>query len=232
MISVDNSQKDAAAFKGAPPTGAEVDALFANLEAQLAREKGPRAWLRSRSSRLRFAMVALMLGGLMLLEAEQSGRLQVLLGSWPIVVGQLLLIAHGASLWLRSGTWSRSDRVLAVGAFLVLAPFWVAFAVGSVGSAPARESLFQGLECFPHGVLYSAPLAFLLALLDRSDAPSTRSLILRGALVGVVANLLLSFHCPSLDILHLFSGHAGVGVGWVVGSLVWQRARSLTTRTG
>jgi len=207
----------------APTSGAEVRHLLAGLEAQLEKEKGLRAWLRSRPTSVRFALALCVVGAVLALEIARSQRVTEVLQNWSVLAGQTLLVVSGVSLYLRSGVLVSRSRLLFSGLLLLAAPFWVSLLVGRLGNSGHFEALASGLGCFAHGVFYSAPLALMLLLLDRHDRPASESLILRGAIIGVVGNLALIWHCPSTDLLHLFSGHAGLGVGWVLGWLLWRR---------
>ncbi len=204
-------------------SAAEVRNLLAGLEGQLENEKGLRAWLRSRPTSVRFALALWVVGAVLALEMARSQRVAEVLQNWPVLVGQALLVMSGVSLCLRSGLLVNRARLLFSGLLLLVAPFWVSMVVGKLEHSGHLEALVSGFGCFVHGVFYSAPLAVMLLLLDRRDRPALESLVLRGAIIGVVGNLALIWHCPSTDLLHLFSGHAGLGVGWVLGWLLWRR---------
>ncbi len=201
----------------------DVSQLLAGLEAQLEKEKGLRAWLRSRPSGVRFVLALGVACAVLALEIARSQRVADVLQHWPVLAGQALLVVSGVSLCLRSRLLVNRARLLFSGFLLLVAPFWVSMVVGKLGNSGHLSALASGSGCFVHGVLYSAPLAVMLLLLDRRDRPARESLILRGAIIGVVGNLALIWHCPSTDLLHLFSGHAGLGVGWVLGWLLWRR---------
>ncbi len=212
--------------RAVPTSAAEVRNLLAGLEGQLENEKGLRAWLRSRPTSVRFALALCVVGGVLALEIARSQRVEEVLQNWSVLAGLTLLVLSGVSLYLRSGVLANRSRVLFSGLLLLAAPFWVSLLVGRFGNLGHVEALASGFGCFAHGVIYSAPLALMLLLLDRHDHPDRESLILRGAIIGVVGNLALIWHCPSTDLLHLFAGHAGLGVGWISGWLWWRRVGS------
>lgn len=202
------------------------EALFAEVEAGLARETGPRAWLRSRPSGLRFQLIAL---GVVLVVLFAGGahhrpdladypraRLVILLGSYFIAV--LLAVGKELSLGARHGKLS---DYLALALFGLGLPFLAAF-------VPATEqSRFTGPEgalgCFLYGALCTLPVGILLWAFDRDDRLTLRTVCLSAAALGLSANLVLELHCPSGHPLHLLLGHASLGLGWLAAWFVTRR---------
>jgi hypothetical protein len=194
------------------------DELFARLEANVARETGLRAWLRSRPTRLRFVAVAasalfvIGLGGVLRHRADfdeyPTGRLLALV---TLYSGGILL-AFGKELYLsiRQGTLADYGGLF-VGALGL--PFLIAFAPATEASVHAGPG--GALGCFVYGALLTLPTAALLWAFDRDDRPSVRTVCLSAASLGLSANLVLELHCPSGNVQHLLLGHASIGLAWL-----------------
>lgn len=206
----------------------EVRELFVGLGVQLTREKGLQAWLRSRPTRVRMALVLAVFGGLVALQLWFTPSGVEIWASWRSLAVQILLVVAGLWLLLPGVSSTRQRWMLWAGCALLLAPAVMSLGVASLGQTPPRESLVSALGCFLYGALYSGPLALALVLVDRSDRPSLRTLLLRAAILGVVSHLLLVWHCSKDDLLHLLVGHAGLGVGWLGGLLFLRNHQKFT----
>jgi len=201
--------------------------LFAGVEAQVARETGLRAWLRSRPSQLRFALAAVsvlvvvVLGGVHLHRPDMteypSPRLFGLLGAYTLGIA----LAFGKELFESVRRSSFADY----GWLLVAAlgvPFLVAFAPPTEASRAFGPE--GALGCFSFGVLLTLPTAVLLWALDRDDRVSLRTVCLSAAALGLAASTILELHCPSGNFAHVLLGHASIGFAWL---LAWAVARQL-----
>ncbi len=215
----------ALAVQAAP--GADFpEELFARIDADVARESGIRAWLRSRPSQLRFQLLALLtillivIGGALRhradLPAYPVARMVVLLGGYFVAI----LMAVGKELSLGPRRAPFADHLgLLIGA--VGLPFLAALMPATEASTHAGP---QGaLGCFLYGALFTLPIGLLLWAFDRDDRPSLRTVCLSAAALGLSANLLLELHCPSGNPLHLVLGHASLGVAWLAAWLVTRR---------
>jgi hypothetical protein len=204
------------------------DDIFGQLERRLARETGPRAWLRSRPSRLRFALVLVPL--LLVLIAGGLLRQRADFAQYPLLrVGLLLCVYFLAILLAFAKKLSELPRRDPLRDHLALLAFAIAVPV-LAGFAPATEVSRQaGAEgafgCFAYGALLTLPIALLLWTLDRDDRPSLRTVCLSAAALGLSANLLLELHCGNGNPAHVLLGHASLGLAWLA---VWAFARSLT----
>ncbi|MEO7035932.1 MAG: hypothetical protein ABI548_18510 [Polyangiaceae bacterium] len=203
-----------------------ADELFAALEAHVAQETGPRAWLRSRPTRLRFAAVVasalfvIALGGMLRSRPDFAeypvARLVLLLGVYLLGI----VFACGKELYLSARRGSLADHFgLLLGALGL--PFLIAF-------APATEASRHfgpggALSCFMYGAALTVPTAALLWAFDRDNRPSLRTVCLSAVALGLSANLVLELHCPSGNALHLLLGHASIGVAWLAAWFVARR---------
>ena len=215
----------ASAAAGAVPFPEE---LFGQLEASVARETGLRAWLRSRPSRVRFAVAlisVLLASGASAALARRPDfgdysdlRLVLLLGSY--LAG--IVVAFSKELFFSARRASPADYSGLLLAALAL-PFLVAFAPATEASRAFGPE--GALGCFGYGALLTLPTAALLWAFDRDDRLSARTVCLSAAALGLSANLALELHCPSGNAVHLVLGHASVGVAWLV---VWAFTRRLS----
>ncbi|MEP7050906.1 MAG: hypothetical protein ABJB12_11150 [Pseudomonadota bacterium] len=202
--------------------------LFAALEARVAQEVGLRAWLRSRPTRLRFAvatvsvLLVVTLSGLLRhrpdLAEYPAARLVLLLGAYAIGI----VLAFGKELHLSARRGSVVDQL---GLLLVALglPLLIAFAPATEAS---RHTGPEGaLNCFAYGALLTLPTAALLWAFDRDNRPSLYTVCLSAAALGLSANLLLELHCPSGNVHHLLLGHASIGLAWLA---AWFALRRLS----
>ncbi|HEX2669826.1 MAG TPA: hypothetical protein VHM25_03085 [Polyangiaceae bacterium] len=204
------------------------DDLFAQVEQGLARETGPRAWLRSRPSRARFVftllpvLLAVVAGGLLRQRADfaQYPLLRVVLLLCVYFVAIALAFAKELSELPRQNPLRESLPLLA---FALAVPILAAFAPATELSAHASAE--GALNCFGYGALFTLPVALLLWAFDRNDRPSLRTVFLSAAALGLSANLLLELHCSNGNPLHVLLGHASLGVAWLV---VWAAVRGLS----
>jgi hypothetical protein len=204
------------------------DELFGQLEHRLALETGPRAWLRSRPSRVRLVFVLLPL--LLVLLAGGLLRQRVDFALYPAQRVALLLCVYFIAIVLALGTeLSESYRRnplrdhLALFLFALLVPVLAAFAPATEASRQAGPE--GALGCFSYGALLTAPIAALLWAFDRDDRPSLRTVCLSAAALGLSANFLLELHCGNGNAQHVLLGHASLGLAWLA---AWAVARRLS----
>jgi len=204
--------------------------IFGQLAQTLEQETGPRAWLRSRPSRLRFMLVLLPL--LLLLIVGGVLRQRADFQQYPLLRMLLLLCAYGLAIVLAfSKELSESPRrdalrdYVGLLAFALFVPALAAFAPATEASLHTHSGGMPGaLGCFAYGALFTLPIAALLWAFDRNERPSLRSACLSAAALGLSANLLLELHCGKGGAEHVLLGHASLGVAWLVAWLVTSRA--------
>lgn len=202
--------------------------FFGQLEQRLALERGPRAWLRSRPSRLRFMLVLLPL--VLVLVAGGLLRQRVDFAQYPGQRIALLLCVYFLAIVLALGrelseSYRRNSLRDHLGLFLfaLLVPVLAAFAPATEASRHAGPE--GALGCFSYGALLTLPIASLLWAFDRDDRPSLRTVCLSAAALGLSANLLLELHCGNGNAQHVLLGHASLGLAWLA---VWAIARRLS----
>jgi hypothetical protein len=202
--------------------------FFGQIEQELARETGPRAWLRSRPSRVRFvftllAVLCAVIGGGLLRQRADFAQ-------YPMLrVGLLLCVYFVAIALAFAKELSELPRREPLRESLPLLTF--ALAVPILASfAPATEISRQAsadgaLSCFGYGALLTLPVALLLWAFDRNERPSLRTACLSAAALGLAANLLLELHCGNGNPMHVLLGHASLGLAWLA---VWSTMRGLS----
>lgn len=201
-------------------------ALFDQLGREVEREAGPRAWLRSLSTRTRAG--ALVFVGLLLLASQLWLQRRGDFAEYSPAVFWLVVAALTGALGFGSWRLARgahaplkaAQREGAVTLLFLLLPGLVAL-LSPLGSAsgPTTDEAAWGspLACFSFGAVMVTPFLLLAWLLERRDRVPRAVLVSAGALSGLAANLLLHAHCGSAHLGHLLLGHAGVGVGWALG---------------
>ncbi|HYQ04575.1 MAG TPA: hypothetical protein VER96_38140 [Polyangiaceae bacterium] len=202
--------------------------FFGQLEQELGRETGPRAWLRSRPSRARFlfsllpVLLVVIAGGLL--------RQRPDFAQYPMArVGLLLCVYFVAIALAFAKTLSELPRREPLRDYLPLLGFALAVPI-LAGFAPATEiSRHAGAEgalsCFGYGALLTLPVALLLWAFDRADKPALRTVCLSAAGLGLSANLLLELHCGNGNPTHVLLGHASLGLAWLA---MWIAVRGLS----
>ena len=204
---------------GREATGSTSSQLAEN-EALLAHERGLRAFLRSRSTRVRWAL-SLCLPALLL--ARELVRRRVPwreLGAPRMLGGLGLLGLFGlvASSALRplpiERRAARLRSALAVVAWCLPCVLW--FAPEAQASADEFSGAFawRSLSCFAYGSALAAPSFSLLWAMDRGVSVPFRVWALAAGGVALLANLILLLHCPITSRAHLVVGHFSIGLAW------------------
>jgi hypothetical protein len=191
--------------------------LFAQVERDLKREVGLRAWLRALPSGARAA--ALFVSGFALVLFALAFSRRADFASFPPLVFWLVVAVLSGALALGSWRLMRgvalpvrfAAREPRTAASLLLLPAAVALlAPGSKRSADTSH-WDDPMGCFGYGVVMVTPFLLLYWLFERRDAPSVTALVSAGALAGISGNLLLYAHCGSAHLGHLLLGHASIG---------------------
>jgi hypothetical protein len=208
-----------------------MDHVWRALQEDLARERGPMAWLRSRSRTVRMLLV----GALGVLDAWffHTFMERADMATFPVV--RLVLMLSACSFLIFVGAWHALRplhrapvpawvaRVL-VGATLVLP---VVFAVlPEVPTAPpaAYAAVAYDWWCLSTGLAQGAALLLLVRVLDRRGRRADMGTLLAaasGAMLGMVG---LIVYCPINYPSHLLTGHAAMPLAMLAGVWLWRRA--------
>jgi hypothetical protein len=199
----------------------DLTALEKAVRADLERERGAIAWLRSRSTPVRLglslgfaalvALATLFVAARHDLAVYPLARLVLTLG-W-------FFVAAGACAWLalRPAYLPRPSIgvVVAVAAFALLGPVLAAI----LPEVHTNDVGGHAPICFAIGTIAGAVALLLARALDRG-AHAAGQLVLAAAAAGLVGNLALALHCPVNHPAHLLLGHATVPFALVVGALL------------
>jgi hypothetical protein len=204
---------------GSETTGSSSLQL-AETESLIARERGLRALLRSRSTRARWLLV-LSLPALLLARELLRKRVPWRQLSAPRMIGGLLLlglfglVAHSALRPLPiERRAARLRSALAIFAWCLPCVLW--FAPEAQASADDFSGAFawRSWACFAYGSAFAAPSFALLWAMDRGVRVPYRVWALAAGGVALLANLILMLHCPITSRGHLVAGHFSIGLAW------------------
>ncbi len=203
---------------GAP---ADMGALFEQVSAAIARERGPVAWLRSRPSRERMILSAAWAFGLIALVAALMPRThfaKVPVERAALVLASLaVLLALSIRFELRPLQLPPPSPRTKAGLFVggLLLPIAFAFLPVPESLAFTRYTQITDQQatigCFIIGCVTGALFVAGLSALDRGKLRSRRAALFAGVMGGVAGNLALELHCPITSPAHLLLGHATVG---------------------
>jgi hypothetical protein len=214
----------------AVPETAQLDAQLALAESAILHERGVRAYLRSRSTPVRWALSLAVVALLLLCELVR-GRVpwrSFMPLRWCAglaLAGLLALVTRSALRPLPlERRAARHVWALACVAWCLPCLLWFAPRTATVADLGGNFAL-HSLACFAYGSLLGVPSFALLWALDRGKAVPFRVWALAAGTVALAANLLLLFHCPLTSRSHLAAGHLTIGLSWFLGvSLIeWRR---------
>jgi hypothetical protein len=198
----------------------EPSEQFARVEAALQNERGLRAFLRSRSTRMRW-LLSLSLPALLVL--RELGRKRVpwrSLGSLRLLAGIVLALLLAVVLRTALRPLSIERRAARLRSALAVGAWCLPFLIGLVPEAQAsgqewtRSFALRCGSCFVYGSALALPSFALLWALERGDPVPFRVWALGAGVVALVANLILMLHCPVTNRMHLAAGHLSIGLSW------------------
>lgn len=217
-----------------PPAGPDLDlaGLQQSLDGALAEEKGLRAWLRERPTRVRVAFAAV--GALVMplfwlvgavrpdLSVYPAARLLLDLTLFVLPIAVLLPLVvrpmHRRALpgWVRPAL-----VVVAVIAVLV----FVSLPIAHWDHPESRLGIGDDLAkrataCFTTGFVSGLPILIWVWLLSRRGGGPWPFAVLATVLAGMVGVLAVFLHCPLTSPVHLTLGHATVVLPFIVLALL------------
>jgi peptidoglycan/LPS O-acetylase OafA/YrhL len=202
----------------------DLTALEQAVRADLERERGAVAWLRSRSTPARLGLAlgfVALVAALVLLVAGRHDLHVYPLARLVLTVGWFV-VAAGACAWLalRPAYLPRPSPavVAAVAAFALCGPVVVAL----LPEVHTNDLRGHAGICFGLGSMMAVLALLAGRALDRG-AHGTGQLVLAAAAAGLVGNLALALHCPVNHMAHLLLGHATVPLALVLGAWIGHR---------
>jgi hypothetical protein len=218
----------------ASPASIDVDEQLEAVSSAIAAERGLRAFLRSRSTRVRW-LLSLALPALLLLRELahkhvpwQSLSKPRLLGG-VVLLGLLALVARSALRPLPIERHAaRLRSALALVAWSLPCLLWFAPEARASSNELTGNFAVRSFACFAYGSALAAPSFALLWALDRGVEVPYRVWALAAGIVALVSNLILLLHCPTTDRAHLLAGHFSIGLAWFLAVSVgeWWRRRA------
>lgn len=205
------------------------------VEAALAAERGPVAWLRARPTPVRRAMVGATIGLVLVLAWTAFGRVDMPLfptDRLAVELGLLALVAVGLiGLGLRHGLREAPAWTGLFVLFVVALPTVAYFLPMAHSAHPASlagagsDLAARALSCFAWGMSMAAPVALVLALSERDPSPEWPRDGLAAGAAGVAGLMALTLHCPITQPIHLLVGHAPVVIGMIAVFALAQQVR-------
>lgn len=208
----------------AGPTTAELEQLFAGVQADVARERGPMAMLRSRSQTLRVVAVAALIVLEALLVVGLVPRSD--LGIYPLLRHAAFVALLGGMALLAAWQSLRPLQAPALPSWVsrgvVIAGIALPFLLGMMppeedhhslghdgtGSALAKFAFY----CLALGAAMGIAVIALLRATDRGGHGSGARATLAALAGGLAGTLVVHLHCPLNHPFHLLLGHAPVGL--------------------
>ncbi|MFO0692272.1 MAG: hypothetical protein U0230_01830 [Polyangiales bacterium] len=208
------------AREGDAPGKDELDALFASIEqATRDADRSPRMRLRAAPTSVRRAIAIASFVAIAIFTYATAGRTDLALYPLGRFVAECLAYATllGTSLALALRPQHVPSLPRPVVSLFTAATLLATVAL-AVAPPPHHLPLFlvegfhaswtDGLPCLYIGLLLGLPVYFLARVLDRGTPLSS---VLAAASAGLMGNLALELHCPSVDARHRLVGHASVG---------------------
>jgi hypothetical protein len=200
----------------------DLSEMRLSLDAELLKERGPSAFLRSRSTPTRVAGVGLSL--LLLALLTLLFRARVDLAVYPLP--RMLLLLSVMALWFLGSAWlalwplawpeppaALRKTLIAFGPVVLLALYSLPVAhtdhPASLQAEGGTALLLRALPCLGIGLVLAAGVYFLLRAFDRGG---NRANLLMASAGGISANLLLQLHCSVTAPAHMLLGHLGVAL--------------------
>lgn len=212
----------------------DLDGLYRELEGQVRREQGPRAWLRERSTPVRGTIALGTITALTVAVWLSWARPD--LGSYPGWHMALTLGAIGAVLVCALAIGLRplhmpeapawlSRLVLGGGLVLLFAVYMLPAGAHAATHGDGLPGVLHGAwKCFGTGAVLGLPVYVLLRLLDRGSSPYGVATALAA---GLSANLLLQLHCPNSAPQHMVLGHLTVAFVFGLVYVAYRRVASI-----
>ncbi len=200
----------------------EFDAMFAELEASVEKERGPVAWLRSMPTAWRSVLAVLGAALVPVLVALVWGRVDrdvYPTERWAldlaILAGPIGLALLAVMRPLHRSAWPRWVQpavvlasVLALLALPLIGPPHHAHPSSVVGAG--EDLVPRAMVCMSLGTILGLPMMLWLAVLLRRGTGWSRPLMLAAVCAASVGSIAIFMHCPIVTPEHLLLGHATI----------------------
>jgi hypothetical protein len=198
----------------------QLEPLLASVEAQLAREHGPAAWLRSQTTTVRGLLAAAVSLSIVLVTAGLDRRANLGDLRSAGVVALLLYAAAASALvaeLIRPMHKRQRPRLRAWLGMLALG-MPILITVATAGNSHAAHVTARS-GCLWLGLLVAMPVLLLLRGLDRGAPARASQRLLAVAIAALVGNLALVLCCASDSVAHILRAHAPLGFALALGSM-------------
>lgn len=200
--------------------------VFASLEADVEKERGPIAWFRNLRSSARLGIGLGLSVGMVLAMALFSPRSDLdVLPAWRlgVFIGSVAVL-FGASVWFGLRPLHRPPMPAWVEPGLVAGALLGMVVLTLLPLAPPmpyeHDDWQHAFGCMFSGVLLGLPAYVLIRMLDRGGRRA--SAFLAAAAAALSANATLAMHCENDSVGHLLRGHATVGLIFVGAVAIWR----------
>ena len=208
-----------------------MDHIWRALEADLARECGPIAWLRSRSRAARMLLVAVL--GVVDAWFFHTFMEREDIATYPAV--RLVVMLSACSLLVIVAAWQvlrpiyRPALPAWIPRLLVAATLLLPIVFALLPEVPTARPSDYGLVpydwwCLSTGLAQGAALLLLARVLDRHGQPADAGTMLAAAAGAMLGMIGLVVSCPINYPIHLLTGHATMPAAMVVAAWLWHRA--------
>lgn len=208
----------------------DLDVLRTELHASVERdERSPAAAVRALPTRWRVAIGVLVALGTTAIVASVSARSDWqeyrAPTMWLVLSSFAVLFAVGYRELSRPMFTAEAPNFRRGLAALALAlPLGISVVIADSVHAAAHDDAALGVaRCLFFGAVFAVPTAIWVFLARRTPWLETPSLVLLAALLGLAGNLVLQVHCSNTAWVHVFFGHAGLGLLLLVPLGMWRR---------
>lgn len=201
--------------------GVDLDAVFASISTDIDGDRGPLAWLRSRSTPVQRLLVmvvaALILGAIGLsmgrvdLAHYPVARLALEIGVFGVLMAGLTALALRPALGVARRGQVVGAVVALVAGGVLLAVLPSAHEAHHASVAGTGDDLLpRAAGCFIFGLATALPVAALAWVMRRASGPEPRRDVLMAGVAGATGLMALQLHCPITQTVHLLAAHVMV----------------------
>lgn len=217
-------------FKGIAEDGPLADeimkSLYSEVEADIARERGPIAWLRSRPTSSRVGLGVGVSVGVVLAVALFSPRSDLsAMPAWRLAVTMGAVgVLFATSVWFGLRPLHRPQAPAWLDPMLVVSALMAMVALAYLPLADPmphdHEDWAHALPCMFSGLVLGIPAYIVIRLVDRGGRPA--SAFLAASAAALAGNVAISMHCENNSLGHLLRGHVTIGLFFIGVVTLWR----------